>query len=63
MLTITDFHSRFSILEPLEKTRGIDVVKVFEQRWLRGFPTPKIINIDNGPQYTSREFVRFCDQK
>ena len=59
-LTIVDQHSRFIQLVPLRKVTAAAVHRAFLDHWLTLFGPPRVIQTDNGVQFTSNLFKELC---
>lgn len=62
ILTITDILSRFSKLIMLKDISSKSIVRAFKKHWLNKFKTKSILVCDQGKQYTSNIFRKFCSQ-
>lgn len=59
-LTIIDQHSRYIQLVPLRNVTAAAVHRAFLDHWLTLFGPPRVIQTDNGVQFTSNLFKELC---
>lgn len=62
IFTIQDRCSRFAKLYPLKYTKTEDVILCIKQ-YLKAYPAPKSILSDNGVQFISQKYNKFCQEK
>lgn len=62
ILIITDYSSTWAEAIPLKEVKIIDMVKFIKYYVIYRFDIPRRIISNNGPQFTSRAYSRFCDK-
>ena len=63
LITFIDFYTRFVAIKALKEIKGADVVEALKTCWLNRFEKPQYFHSDQGPQYLSKEFNKFCREK
>ena len=61
-LAITDYFSKWAEALPIAEVKTIQVVKFFKHHIIHRFSVCKWIINDNGPQFASQAFYRFCNK-
>src|SRR3954466_15370955 len=62
ILAITDYFSKWTEAIPLRKVKATDVVKFIKHYVVYRYGVPRQIVHDNGPQFISAVFSRFCNK-
>jgi len=62
ILAITDYFSKWAEVIPLREVKASDVVKFVKHHVIYHFGVPRRIVHDNGPQFVSQAFQRFCNK-
>ena len=62
ILAITDYFSKWVEAIPLIKVKTSNVINCIKYHVIHRFGVPKQIIHDNGPQFVSQVFYRFCDK-
>lgn len=62
MLVCVDFFSKFTFLKPMKDAKARAVVDYIEREIFLVFGAPRVILVDNGPQYISDEFKKLCQK-
>ena len=62
ILAITDYFSKWAEAIPLRKVKASDVIKFVKHHVIYRFGVPRRIIHDNGPQFVSQSFQRFCNK-
>jgi hypothetical protein len=62
ILAITDYFSKWSEAIPLREVKTSDVIKFIKHHIIYRFGIPRRIIHDNGSQFVSHAFTRFCDK-
>jgi len=62
ILAITDYFSKWAEAIPLREVKVSDVVKFVKHHVIYRFSVPWRIVHDNGPQFVSQAFQRFCSK-
>ena len=60
ILAITDYFSKWAEAIPLKEVKSSDVIKFVKHHVIYRFGVPRRIVHDNGPQFVSQAFQRFC---
>ena len=60
-LLVADYHSKFPIVKRLNSTVSSAVIQKLKETFSE-FGIPSKLMTDNGPQYSSYEFKKFCDE-
>ena len=60
ILAITDYFSKWAEAIPLKEVKSSDVIKFVKHHVIYRFGVPRRIVHDNGPQFISQAFQRFC---
>ena len=60
ILAITDYFSKWVEAIPLREVKSYDVIKFVKHHVIYRFGVPRRIVHDNGPQFVSQAFQRFC---
>lgn len=61
ILVVTDYLSKFPIIFPLRKATTDAIVRKIENEVFLIFGVPRVLICDNGPQYRSKNFRKFCE--
>ena len=59
IIAITDVFTRYTLFSPVIRIRSQEVICAIE-KWFKKFGKPAEIFTDNGTQYSSTEFRKFC---
>ena len=59
---ITDYFSKWAEAAPLAKVKTANVVNFIKHHVIHRFGVPRQIIYDNGSQFASQSFYRFCDK-
>ena len=62
ILAITDYFSKWAEAIPLREVKATDVVKFIKHYVIYRYGVPRRIVHDNGPQFISTVFSRFCNK-
>src|SRR3954467_2600513 len=62
ILAITDYFSKWAKAIPLREVKATDVVKFIKHYVIYRYGVPRRIVHDNGPQFISAVFTRFCNK-
>jgi len=62
ILSITNYLSKWSEAIPLREVKASDVIKFIKHHVIYRFGVPRWIVHDNGPQFVSQAFQRFCNK-
>ena len=62
ILAITEYFSKWSEAIPLREVKTSDVIKFINHHIIYIFGIPRRIIYDNGSQFVSHAFTRFCDK-
>ena len=62
ILAITDYFSKWAEVMPLREVKTSDVIKFIKHHAVYCFGIPRRIVHDNGPQFVSQAFQRFCNK-
>ena len=62
ILAITDYFSKWAEAIPLVEVKMVDVVNFIKHHVIYRFGVPRRIIHDNGPQFASHAFYRFCNK-
>lgn len=62
MITIVDVFSRNTVFIDTSCTRGKTIVKIFQEFWMAKFSNPTAIITDQGRQFLSDAYIKFCDE-
>ena len=62
LLVVTDYHSKFVLLQPLRKATSEAVARFMENNVFLLFGVPSTILCDNGVQFRGRPFVKLTEQ-
>ena len=62
ILAITKYFSKWSEAIPLREVKTSDVIKFIKHHIIYRFGIPRRIIHDNGSQFVSHAFTRFCDK-
>jgi len=62
ILTITDYFSKWTEAIPLREVKTSDVMKFIKHHVVYRFGVPRRIVHDNGSQFISQAFQRFCNK-
>jgi len=62
ILTITKYFSKWAEAVPLIEVKTTNVVNFIKHHIIHRFGVPRWIIHDNGPQFASQSFYRFCDK-
>jgi len=62
ILTITSYFSKWAEVIPLREVKASDVIKFIKHHVVYCFDVPQRIVYNNGPQFVSQAFQRFCDK-
>ena len=62
ILAITDYFSKWTKSIPLIEVKTFNVVNFIKHHVIHRFGVPRRIIHDNGPQFTSQVFYRFCNK-
>ena len=62
ILAITDYFSKWAEAVPLAEVKTMDVVNFVKHHVIYRFGVPRRIIHDNGPQFASHAFYRFCNK-
>jgi len=62
ILAITDYFSKWAEAIPLMKVKTSNVVNFIKHHVIHRYGVPRQIIHDNGPQFVSQAFYRFCDK-
>src|SRR4051812_27023483 len=62
ILAITEYFSKWAGAIPLREVKATDVVKFIKHHVIYCFEKPRRIVHDNGPQFASTTFSRFCNK-
>ena len=62
ILAITDYFSKWAEAIPLKEVKAVDVIKFIKHHVIHRFGVPRRIVHDNGPQFVSQPFQRFCNK-
>jgi len=62
ILAITDYFSKWAEAIPLVEVKTFNVVNFIKHHVIHRFGVPRRIIYDNGPQFASQVFYRFCDK-
>lgn len=62
LLVVTDWFTKFVLVQPVPKATSKNVIKFLEQQVFLLFGVPQIIMCDNGVQFTSNDFKRFVSE-
>ena len=62
ILAITDYFSKWAEAIPLVEVKTYNVVNFIKHHVIHRFGAPRRIIHDNGPQFISQVFYRFCDK-
>ena len=62
ILTITDYFSKWAEAIPLREINTFVVIKFIKHHVVYCFGVPQWIIHDNGPQFVSQAFQRFCNK-
>ena len=62
ILAITDYFSKYAEAIPLNKVKTSDMIKFIKYHVVYRFGVPRWIIHDNGPQFVSQVFQRFCNK-
>src|SRR4051812_43512266 len=62
ILAITDYFSKWAKVIPLREVKATDVVKFIKHHVIYRCGVPRCIVHDNGPQFISTVFSRFCNK-
>jgi len=60
ILVITDYFSKWADAIPLREVKSSDVIQFVKHHVIYRFDVPRRIVHDNGPQFVSQAFQRFC---
>lgn len=60
ILSVVDFFTKFCWIFPLRKATTQSIVSVLEKEIFLKFGVPKILILDNGPQFVSKNFKTFA---
>jgi len=62
ILAITDYFSKWAKVIPLREVKTSDVIKFIKHHVVYRFGIPRWIVHENGPQFVSQTFQRFCNK-
>jgi len=62
ILAITDYFSKWAEAVPLAEVKTTNVINFIKHHVIHLFGIPRQIIHDNGPQFASQSFYRFCDK-
>ena len=62
ILTITEYFSKWAEAIPLKEVKATDVIQFIKHHVIYRFGVPRRIVHDNGPQFVSQPFQRFCNK-
>jgi len=62
ILTITDYFFKWAEAIPLREVKASDVIKFIKHHMVYCFGVPRWIVHNNGPQFVSQAFQRFCNK-
>jgi len=62
ILAITDYFSKWAEAIPLVEVKTSNVINFIKHHVIHRFGVPRRIIHDNGPQFASQVFYRFCDK-
>jgi len=62
ILALTDYFSKWAEVIPLREVKTSDVIKFIKHHVVYRFGVPRRIVHDNGPQFISQAFQRFCNK-
>ena len=62
ILAITEYFSKWAEVIPLKEAKTSDVIKFIKHHVIYHFSAPRRIVYDNGLQFVSRPFQKFCDK-
>jgi len=62
ILAITDYFSKWAEAIPFIEVKTFNVVNFIKHHVIHRFCVPRRIIHDNGPQFASQVFYRFCDK-
>src|SRR3954470_19266492 len=62
ILAITDYFSKWAEAIPLQEVKATDVVKFIKHHVIYRYGVSRRIVHENGPQFTSTVFSRFCNK-
>ena len=62
ILAITDYFSKWAEAIPLREVKTSDVIKFIKHHVIYRYDVPRRIIHDNGTQFDSHTFTRFCDK-
>ena len=62
ILAITDYFSKWAEAIPLREVKTNNVINFIKHHVIYQHGMPRRIIHDNGPQFISNAFVRFCDK-
>lgn len=61
LLVVSDWFTKFVLLQPLRKATASSVARFLEEQVFLVYGVPQIIMCDNGRQFTGREFKKLTD--
>jgi len=62
ILAITNYFSKWAEAIPLKEVKAAEVIKFIKHHIIYRFGVPRRIVHDNGPQFVSQAFQRFCNK-
>lgn len=62
ILVMVDGFTRWVELTPLSSITSISIIRTLREQWILRYGPPKSLLTDNGTQFTSGQFERFCDE-
>jgi len=62
IITIIDYFSKWAEAIPLREVKTSDMIKFVKHHVVYHFGMPRQIIYDNGPQFVSQTFQRFCNK-
>ncbi|KAG0440725.1 Transposon Tf2-9 polyprotein [Dictyocoela muelleri] len=61
-LNCTDIYSRYTECYATNHISSLEISKIFKMKWLKNFPTPKEIIMDNGIQFRGLSFCKILKE-